>query len=91
MNYCPHCGHKLDGKYVICPKCARRLLCANRPVTSQRLNVLAQHIYLNDVPLLFGLESNCSHSLAQPHHWLPENPFPTKFLRHIEPKRPTLY
>ncbi len=31
MNYCPHCGHKLDGKYVLCPKCDRRLLCANRP------------------------------------------------------------
>ncbi|MFA6173735.1 MAG: hypothetical protein WC701_08605 [Kiritimatiellales bacterium] len=30
MNYCPHCGHKLDDKYVLCPKCDRRLLCANR-------------------------------------------------------------
>jgi DnaJ-class molecular chaperone len=25
MNYCPHCGHKLDGKYVLCPNCDRRL------------------------------------------------------------------
>ena len=25
MNYCPHCGHKLDGKYVLCPECRRHL------------------------------------------------------------------
>ncbi|GEM_PF-2779184 len=25
MNYCPHCGHKLNGNYMLCPKCSRRL------------------------------------------------------------------
>jgi DnaJ-class molecular chaperone len=26
MNYCPNCGHKLDGaKYTICPECSQRL------------------------------------------------------------------
>ncbi len=25
MNYCPHCGHKLNGSYVLCPECEHRL------------------------------------------------------------------
>ncbi len=29
MNYCPHCGHKLDGKYTLCPKCEHRLKLAD--------------------------------------------------------------
>lgn len=29
MNYCPHCGHKLDGKFTLCPKCEHRLKLAD--------------------------------------------------------------
>jgi hypothetical protein len=29
MNYCPHCGYKLDSKYTLCPKCEHRLKLAD--------------------------------------------------------------
>jgi len=35
MNYCPHCGCKLNNNYTICPSCKQRLRFASDSTDSE--------------------------------------------------------